>query len=570
MPAAADLILSGGTVLTMDEGTPAASSLALRDGRVLAVGGEEVLSLRSDRTQLVALEGRTVCPGFIDAHHHLTLAAWCETGVDLGGCRSREEALTRIRAATPGPREWLYCFNYRPQLFGHGPGLNRHDLDEVAGERPVLAMHFTFHEAVVSSAGLRAAGIDRRTPDPDGGRVVRDRAGEPTGMLLERAAGRAEALARSSAASTGYADWLSSLQRCSRRLFAAGVTRVCDPGVDGMLEAYLRRAEAAGELPLPVSMLLVSQGGLFEPPWDRLHGAPTGERGERLEVGGLKLFADGGSRCAICVGLFESLAGVLALAGRAARLRRPGLLLASRTPDRPALGRDGRVRMGFLHYSQDELRLLCHRAHAQGFQVAVHAACNAAVENVIGAYQGLPSGRSRPRVEHLVSLDRAQAARLAASGAVGVVQPAYVTLLGDEWEAMPTPRRLSTVPLRTLLDAGMELAGSSDAPIAPFSPLLGMQAAVTRRTSGGLEHQPEQAITPLEALKLWTSGAALAANLADRAGRLRPGMAADLVVLSDNPLQTPPARWNEIRVERTLLAGRTVHLEKEAARDAQR
>jgi predicted amidohydrolase YtcJ len=110
-------------------------------------------------------------------------------------------------------------------------------------------------------------------------------------------------------------------------------------------------------------------------------------------------------------------------------------------------------------------------------------------------------------VEHLLSLDDKQARRLSATGAIGVVQPPYISQLGDEWDAMPSPPRLHSVALRTLLDAGMPLAGSSDAPIAPFSPLLGMRAAITRRTESGYLHQPRQAITPLEALRLWTTGA---------------------------------------------------------------
>ncbi len=571
MAAVTDLIVTSGTVLTLDERKPHATSVAVRDGRVLAVGGDtEVLSLRHDQSEVISLNGRTVCPGFIDAHHHLTLAAWCQTGVDLQWCRSKEEALARIRAAAAvaEPGEWLYGFNYTPRRFHRGPGLTRYDLDQAAAGRPALVMHYSFHEAVVSSDALAIAGITRETADPDRGRIVRDRLKEPTGELLERAAGRVEALARSAAAGTGYADWLVALQRYCKKLFSVGITRVCDPGVDGMLEGYLRRAKEAAELPLPVSMLFVSAGGLFEPPLDRLSGPVTGEPSDQLDIGALKLFADGGTRCGVCVGLLESLAGVLALVGRAVRLGRPALLLGSYAPDRPTLGSDWRLHIGFLHYSQEELRLLCQRVHARGFQLAVHAACNAGIENVIAVYERLKPGRYRHRVEHLVSMDRTQMRRLASSGTIGVVQPAYVTQLGDDWEAMPAPTRLHSVPLRDLLDAGVELAGSSDAPVASYSPILGMQAAVTRRTERGLTHQGAQAISPLEALRLWTTGAALAANLSGEAGTLRAGARGDLVVLSENPLETPPERWSEIRVERTILRGRTVYLESEAKQHA--
>jgi predicted amidohydrolase YtcJ len=497
-----DLILFGGTVLTLDERRAGATAVAVRDGRLLAVGkDEEVLALRTDKTDVVGLDGRTLCPGFIDPHHHVTLASWCQLGIDLHGCRSATQVLKRLSAAEePTAGGWVYAFNYDPRRFTTGPVLSRHHLDRVAGGRPVLVMHFSFHEGVASSEGLRAAGIDRHTPEPPGGRITRDRGGEPTGELVETAVGPVEAQARASARDNSYEAWLAALRRYCRGLVAAGIVHVADPGVDAHLEAYARRADAEGQLPVPLSLLFVSSGGLFQPPVDRFDGPRTGERlGASLEVGALKLFADGGSRCAACVGMLESLAGVVALTGRAARLRRPGLLLDSSAPDRPRIGKDGRMRLGFLHYRPGALNELCRIAHQRQFQLAVHAACNAGIEQVLDSYGRLSAGPYRHRVEHLISLDRPQMRRLGDIGAIGVVQPTFVAQLGDEWEAMPAPPRLRSVPLRDLLDAGVTLAGSSDAPVAPFQPLVGMQAAVTRRTSGGLVHQSEQAISPLEA-----------------------------------------------------------------------
>ena len=560
-----DLILRGGTILTMDDARPEATALAVRDGRVHAVGSDDdMLPLRADNTKVIDLRGRTVCPGFIDAHQHITLAAWYARGVDLLGCCSAEEALERLAAGTAAnPGEgWFFAYNYTPRRFGRGRGLTRHDLDRVVGDRPTIVMHFSFHEAIVSSAGLRAAGIDRHTPDPFGGRIMRDRHGEPTGELLETAVGPVEALARVASAADGYAGWLVALERYCAGLFAAGITHVCDPGIDAMLEAYLRRAAREGRLPLPVQMLFVSGAGLYVPPTDRLDGPKTGERVDGLDVGALKLFADGGSRCAVCVGLAESLVGVASLVGRAARARRPGLLREASAPERPRWGGDHRLHVGYLHYPPGALAALCLEGQECGFQIAVHAACNAGIAATIDAFERLPRGAYRHRVEHLVSLDGDQMRRLAARDVIGVVQPMYIAQMGDEWEAMPAAPRLKSVPLRDLLDAGVTLAGSSDAPIAPYSPLLGMQAAIARRTTGGLTHQPDQAITPREALRLWTIGAALAANRPEEIGMLRPGARADLVILSANPLRTPPEQFGAIRVERTLLGGQTVHMDE--------
>jgi predicted amidohydrolase YtcJ len=566
-----DLIIHNATILTMDEERPQAEALAVQAGRIHTAGSEqEVMALCASNTEIINLQGRVLCPGFIDAHHHLTLAAWCQLGINLADCRSVQEiqALLAEQIANKQTGEWLYAYNYRPWNFvDQKSKLSRYDLDAIAGERPVLVMHFSFHEAVVSSAGLRLAGIDRHTPDPQGGRIQRDRHGAPTGELLETAVGRVEALARSAAAGTGYEDWLAALQRYSQGLLAAGITHVCDPGIDALLESYLRRAQREERLPLPVSMLFISGGGLFQEPTDRLTGPITGEQLDGLQVGALKIFADGGSRCAVCIGMLEAFTGVVSLVGRAAKLRRPALLAQSSTPERPHLDHRGRVSLGFLHYQPEQLAKLCREAQQRGFQIAVHAACNAAIDGVLQAYEQLPSeGRwPRHRVEHLVSLDMQQARRLANVGAIGVVQPMYISQMGDEWEAMPTPPRLHSVPLRDLLDAGVTLAGSSDAPVTPYSPLLGMQAAITRRTSGGLLHQGQQAISALEALRLWTTGAALAANLPGEAGVLRPGARADMVVLTHNPLETPPEAFAHIAVERTFLGGKTVY-QKESHR----
>jgi predicted amidohydrolase YtcJ len=555
-----EIIMYGGTVLTMDEQRPSASALAIRGDRIRAVGSDAVvLALRTDRTRLIPLEGKTVCPGFIDAHHHLAHAAWCELGVDVQGCTSVRALQRRLTASLAHARtgSWLYAYNYTPQHF-RDRRPTRHDLDQVCGDRPTLVLHFSLHEAVASSAALQAAGIDRATPDPPGGRIVRDRHGAPTGELIETAAGPVEALARHSAAGTSYADWLAALGRYCSGLFAAGITHVCDPGVDGVLEQYLRRAAREERLPIPVTMLFVSSAGLFQPPEDRLVGPVTGATVDGLPVGALKLFADGGSRCASCASLREGLAAVTALAGRAVRLRRPGLLISPATPDRPRLSRDGRLHTGYLHYRPGQLQALCARAQGCGFGLAIHAACNAGIGVVTDALGRLPTPRYRHRVEHLVSLDRDQATRLATIGIIGVVQPAYVPLLGDEWEAMPVPPRLHSVPLRDLLDAGITLAGSSDAPMAPYAPLHGMAAAMNRRTAAGLVLQREQAITPREALRMWTAGGAAAAYKEGEIGIVRAGARADLILLSDNPLGTPPAQMARIRVLHTMIGGITV------------
>ena len=459
----------------------------------------------------------------------------------------RTKRLERIAAGaadTPGDG-WLFAYNYTPRAFTRRRGLTRHDLDRVAGDRPVLVMHFSFHEAVVSSAGLRAAGIDRETPDPFGGRIVRDRHGEPTGELLETAVGRVEALARRSAADDGYDGWLAALERYCRGLVRGGDHVRLRP----RHRRDARRLSASRAARRAVCRCrcdaLCQQEGLFLPPTDRLDGPVTGETVDGLPVGALKLFADGGSRCAVCVGLAESLAGVVSLVGRAARARRPGLLRAASAPERPRWG-DG---------SPAACRLPALPARCAG--VALRG----------GERARLPTGDPR----RLQRRDRS-GNRRAGAVAAGAVSPSRraprlarprpdaaagghrrdrrraADLHRRSWATngrrCPRRRACGACPLRDLLDAGITLAGSSDAPIAPYSPLAGMQAAITRRTAGGLIHQGDQAITPLEALRLWTTGGALAANLPGEIGVLRPGARADLVVLSANPLDTPPGAFD--------------------------
>ncbi|MGZ4675690.1 MAG: amidohydrolase, partial [Acidimicrobiia bacterium] len=296
------IAFTGGRVVTMDERSTTAEVVLVADGRITAVGGPDLLAAHPGATT-VHLGGRTLVPGFIDAHNHLSIAALHPRWHDVSAVTDRDGLVTAIRAqaaAEPGT-EWVRCHGWNETSHGFAP--TRHDLDAAGVARPVIVAHSTLHQCVVSSAALDALRIGHDTPDPHGGEIVRGRDGRATGLLVERA--WSEAHARSLAA---YADpdrWAEHIAERSRLLTHDGITCVHDAACSPAAEAVYRAMAASGQLPIsvlglphPAALLANDLGG-------RLDGPPTGEGDEGFRVGPAKLFADGG----VAIALDTAIAG---------------------------------------------------------------------------------------------------------------------------------------------------------------------------------------------------------------------------------------------------------------------
>ena len=535
-----------GTVLTPEP----AEAIAIEAGKIAAVGSARALLARFDDATQVDLDGRVAVPGFIDPHHHLSIACVHRSAVDLRHSRAIEELLAEIRRAaerTPVGK-WIYAFGHDEQVLAERRHPTAAELEAAAPEHPVFAYHYSCHEGVVNERALALLGLDAKSPDPPGGLLDRDARGRLTGRLVAAALGPAEAKARASRIAEKLDDILDHFVEYERELFAVGITRIADATVSSDLALLYRKARAERGFRLPVVMMPSSDRGILEPAWDRVGNVTTGEGDDALSTGALKLILDGANRCALCLGPGQA-------AGMALRTLASALLRRSLDPLRPSADVDARysrgaIRTGLMYYDDESAKRIVAEATGQGLAVALHAIGNAAVSQALTALRN-DRGKLRPRIEHASILDADHVRRIADQGVTVVTQPGFLLLPTSDHLHLPPSLRF--MPLRRLLDAGVLVAGSSDAPVTHFDPLVGMSSAVTRKTLSGRRLHPEQAISPSEALALYTKSAARALGLEDRVGSLEVGKRADIAVLSADPRVT-----RDLRVEQTWLFGEPV------------
>jgi predicted amidohydrolase YtcJ len=505
----------GGRVLTMDPRHSAPDVVIVIDDRIAAVGERALLAAHPEAA-VEDLRGRTLVPGFIDAHNHLSIAALHPLWADLSQATTVEDLhrALAVQAAREPEAGWVRGAGWTETPGGLVP--TRHDLDALGLDRPVLVAHFSLHQSVVCSRALDVLGIGRTTPDPPGGTIERGADGEPSGLLVERA--WSDAHARSLAAYADPARWGDLIVARARALLREGITAVHDAACAPSAEAVYRRLATAGALPISVLVMPHPEAIFHAPLPERLDGPPTGEGDEWLRVGPVKLFADGGVAPALDV----------TLGGQ-------------------------RVQYG-VRFPALEADLV--RAVECGFRVAVHAMGNAGLAATLDAFAS--AARRRPgldhrfRVEHGTLASRAQLDALAALGGIAVVQPGFVRHMGALVEAFQLEHE-TWLPFGDMARAGVALAASSDDPCALHEPVRTAAHGANRRTGSGSVLGPEQALAYEEWLRAYTVGAAYAGGQEDERGSITPGKRADLVVLEgDLDPDHPP------RVAQTWIGGRRV------------
>ncbi|MEZ6183622.1 MAG: amidohydrolase [Planctomycetota bacterium] len=541
----------------LDAAGTVAEAIAFRGETILAVGARaDVLAAAGPDAVLHSLGGATVLPGFIDAHHHVALAALYGGLVrlvppEVRDVASLQAALRRASAALP-PGRWLVAMEWDAGLLAERRAPTRAELDEAVGDRPLFCLHQTCHSALANSRALELAGIDASTPDPPGGAIERGRGGLPTGLLLERGMSRVEALARPDLAAHDSEGFLERVAAHYRALVAVGITGVADLACPVDLLPLYREAVRRGHVLVPTQACPVSATGYLEEPWDVLQGPRSGETMGPLEVGPVKLVLDGAPGCSMCLGVFQSLAALVKTLGLS-------VARGSLDPLRTTLSIEPRyglkLRSGVAIYGAADAERVVRTLVESGFGVASHAIGNAAADVALGAYAAAGDALHQatlPRIEHGSFLARSQVARLADLGAGLAVQPSFLRMPLYE-HAVSVPG-LPYFPLRWLLDAGVPLAGSSDYPVFEFDPLRGMRDAVERTNLRGEVVDRAQRLEVSEALDLYTRGAARVCGWADRAGSLEVGKRADAVVLEGalEPLEAA-------RVRATFVGGALVH-----------
>jgi predicted amidohydrolase YtcJ len=534
----ADLVVYG-RVWTGDSANPWAQAVVVEGDKIAAVGDSATLAARVGPATKVLGNGKgMVVPGFMDGHLHFLSGGFQIARVDLRVAASPAEFIQRLRqhASSLQPGEWITGGDWDHERWPKAPLPERGWIDSVTPNNPVFVNRLDGHMSLANSAALRLAHITRRTRDIPGGTIVRDpRTGEPTGLLKDNARDLVNPVIPT--ATPSQSD--SALARSMRWAAAHGVTGVAtmsdDPGalaIPGSWRelATLKRARRNGTMLTRVSVYVSLQA--WRAMADTLKADGPGD--EWLRAAGVKGFVDGslGSTTAL---FFEPYV-------------------------------DARNTRGLLVTPEDSLRKWIGGADSAGLQVVVHAIGERANGLLLAIYDSVAQAHGprdrRFRIEHAQHLRRQDIGRLAHSGVIASMQPYHAIDDGRWAEKRIGPERIKTTyAFRSLLDAGAHLAFGSDWTVAPLDPLLGIYAAVTRRTLDGKHPNgwvPAEKISVEEALRAYTTGNAYGVFGESTRGKLAPGYVADLVLLDQDLTRIPPERIEQSKVVITIVGGQVV------------
>jgi hypothetical protein len=529
----ADLLIVNARIWTGVADRPESHALAVVDGRVAAIGtAEELSAWRGPSTAVIDAGGARVLPGFNDSHVHFMGGGMQLDNVDLRQAPSPQAfarlIAERVRKTPAG--EWVLGGDWDDQLWDPPALPTRQLIDPVSPVTPVFVNRFDGHMAVANSVALKLAGITAATPDPPGGVIVRDAAGQPTGLLKDAAMGLVTRVIPPVTAERRA----QALTRALAHAASLGVTSVRDMGPDAAdLATYAEFAES-GRLTVRVSAA---------PP--ELHWADQARLGIRrgfgtpfFTLGAVKGFADGslGSTTAY---FYEPYADA---------------------PDTRGLLADEMIPL-------DGMRDRLIHADAAGLQLCIHAIGDHAISVVLDLFADVAKANGardrRLRIEHAQHVAPRDFARFASLGVVAAVQPYHAIDDGRWAERRIGPERIKTTyAFRTFLDNGVRLALGSDWPVAPLNPILGIYAAVTRATIDGRNPGgwvPAQRIRVEDAVRGYTAGSAYAEFTDADKGTLAPGSHADLVVLSDDIFAIAPEKIRDVTVRTTIVGGRIVY-----------
>jgi predicted amidohydrolase YtcJ len=539
----ADLVLHNGHIVTMESSNPAVQAIAVKSGRIVALGADEIIrKWVGAQTRRIDLGGKTVIPGMIDAHTHFLSIGSRSMQVDASGT-SQEEILRRVavRAAQLKPGEWIQGRgwdqnNWQVKAF---PG--KAELDAVAPQNPVCLSRVDGHAAWVNSKALEIAGIHKGTADPAGGQIIRNGHGEPLGTLVDNAFRMVSRYIPPMTREQKKEAARLSVKEC----LASGLTGVHEAGgIREDIEIYEEMMKA-GEFDLRIYEFVRWPTDEQKLPhtYEALDyylgkGPQIGLYDNRLTIRGIKMSLDG------------------ALGSRGAAFLAPYI--------------DDPGNRGVLRLTEGEIYQTILRGLKAGFQTAVHAIGDRANRVVLDAMERAlketGAADARLRVEHAQVLDPLDLPRFARLGVVPSMQPTHCTT-DMHWiaERVGEQRTRYAYAWRSLLDTGVRIPGGSDAPVESVAPLPGIYAAVSRQDRQGWPEggwHPEQGVSREQALRMFTIDAAYAAFEEEIKGSLAEGKLADMVVLSKDILTIPPREILRTSVEMTILGGKIVYQSK--------
>jgi predicted amidohydrolase YtcJ len=522
-----DLILTNGRVLTMDPNRPTAQAVAIRSGRVAAVGEDaSVRNAAAPGSEEIDLAGRMATPGLNDAHAHPILVGEALGDLNLSSPPNRSikdlTGLVAEAASRRAPGTWIVGRGYDQARLSDQRHPTRQDLDAVAPEHPVILIRACHHIAAVNSRALSLAGITRYTPDPEGGTIDRDEHGEPTGVVREAA----QEIVRSAIGAPSVEELKTALRRGGEAFLASGVTSTVEAGISNarQFQAY-QQLRASGDLPVRTYLMM-----MLDETMDSLVslGISTGFGDDWLRIGPVKLFSDG------------------SIGGQTARMYKPFI----GTTDN----------YGLWMMEPDELKAKVMSAHNAGFQIGIHAIGDAAIDLVLDAYEEAMDAHPRPetrhRIEHCSIIDERTLDRIAKLGVVPIpgtsflyhFRSAYVQNLGLD-------RLRYTYGMASFLRHGIIAAASTDAPVVPTSATVGLQTMLTRHDATGEPIWPEEKLSLEDALRAYTVNGAYASFEEHRKGALKPGMLGDVTVFETDLASVEPRNLSDVHVDLTVVEG---------------
>ena len=520
-----ELILYNGNIWTVNDREPRAQAVAIARGRFLAVGSNaDVLNLAGPGARKIDLGGKTVLPGFIDAHSHPAEAGLAHLRMvdcDLRSISAIQTAL-RERAAKTAAGDWVLGFKYDDTKTEEARALTAADLDAAVPDHPVHIQHRGGHTVYANSLGFRKAGIDEKTPDPPGGKIDHDPAtGKLTGRVAESAQ---EFFEKAIPHNFTRDDHREGVKLISKMMAKTGITSATEAqGTPTDLRAY-QDAHAAGEL-LYRAYCFINFHYLDEM---LAAGIRTGLGDEWARVGAVKLVCDG------------------SISERTARLSTP---YEGRPND-----------YGILVMTEEELYTHGRKAHLAGWQIGTHANGDVAIDTTLRVYERLqketPRRDPRFRLEHCTVVNDDLIARMKALGAIPTPFSTYVYYHGEKMRYYGQERLNHMFALRSFLDAGIRPTQASDYPPGEFIPMMALQSEVTRTDTKGNVWGPKQKITVEEAIRVGTLNGAYASYEENLKGSIEAGKVADIVVLGRDPLKENPSTLVTIPVERTMAGGR--------------
>ncbi len=537
---APDLILLNATIHTINAHDLTATAVAIKDGRIVAVGADdEVKDLAGFGTTTEDLNGATVIPGLIDAHNHLLMTGRILNQVQLYDCRSIGDIVAKVDAAVrqSKPGEWIVGRGWDESLLEEKRHPNRHDLDAVSPDNPVV-LHRIWNKLVANSAALRIAGITTETPDPPAdvlysGSFDRDADGEPTGLFRDRA----KEMIANHVPAASESDLVHAIETACRAYNAVGLTGVAEPGLFPHELRAFHRAEQTGKLTVRTEMLMAGWGFGSADDESRFKdrfasvGVTGGFGSDLLRLEGIKFMPDGG------------------VGDRTARMYKPYL----NEPDN----------RGLWVVEPEPLTELIQWVHDLGWSIDTHTCGDEAQEVVVRAYVAAQTSNPKPwlrhRVHHAYFPTDETLGLMARHRIPAVVSNPFITNLGESFVTSLGEERASrAMPMRTYLNAGVPLAGSSDSAVSDFNPWVGMYAATTRKTVTGRVLGAAERISAKESLRSYTIGGAYATGQERQRGSIEPGKMADLVLLERDPLAMPVDELAGVKPLATMLGGRWV------------